>query len=197
MVKRNLLPDWYPANCHRESQYWDVSQWIAALSHRSELVRSESEGCLVKEDLEAAIIWGRHPARLPVTFSLSIEAEQPDFVLLQYFMHELEAARKRPYSIAGSGICQNITPHKSKFKLLSLMDVLGKLHHLRVLDWIDLSLWSRLSGITLETTYLGDIFWSDEEIDRRYRLATRTRPLACQLVSQSVIYCLSQMRGNV
>ncbi|MDD5392645.1 MAG: hypothetical protein PHE17_06460 [Thiothrix sp.] len=197
MVKRNLLPDWYPARCHRENLYWDVPQWIRALSHRSQLVRAETEGCLAKEDLEAAIIWGQHPVMPPVTFSLSIETGQPDALLFRYFAEALEAARKRPYSPAGSGICQNITLQKSKFKLLSLMDGLGKLHHLRVLDWIDLSLWSRLSGITLETTYLGDIFWSDEEIDRRYRLATSTRPLACQLVSQSVIYSLSRVGSTL
>jgi hypothetical protein len=46
---------------------------------------------------------------------------------------------------------------------------------------------------SLETQYLGDIFWPNEEIDRRYRLVTSTRPMACQLVSQSVIYTLSQV----
>ncbi|QLQ32092.1 MAG: hypothetical protein HZT40_11385 [Candidatus Thiothrix singaporensis] len=35
---------------------------------------------------------------------------------------------------------------------------MGKLHWLRVLDWIDLTLWSKLSGVTLEAQYLGDIF---------------------------------------
>ena len=73
------------------------------------------------------------------------------------------------------------------------MDSLGKLHQLRVLDWIDLALWSRLTGVTFEATYLGDIFWCDEDIDRRYRLVTRTRPLACQLIAKSVIYRLLQV----
>lgn len=132
-----------------------------------------------------------------VKMQFPVNVREPDEVLLRRFMVELDKVRKQPYSPEGSGICQGIAKQKSKFKLLGLMEGLGKLHWLRVLDWIDLTLWSKLSGVTLEAQYLGDIFWPDEDIDRRYRLSTRTRPLACQLMGQSVIYSLLRVNGKV
>ncbi|MDD5394746.1 MAG: hypothetical protein PHE17_17150 [Thiothrix sp.] len=192
MMKRNSLPSWYPAKCHSENLHWGVSQWIGALSHRSQLVRAEAEGTLVEEYLEA-VMRGYCPVIPAATVLFPIEVGQPDTLLFRRFSEALEAARKQPYSLAGSGICQNVAHQKSKFKLLSFMVGLGRLHRLRVLDWIDLSLWSRLSDVSLDAGYLGDIFWPDEEIDRRYRLATGTRPLACQLLGQSVIYSISMV----
>lgn len=193
MAKRNSLPSWYPAACHAENIHWSVPQWIEALSHRSQLVRAEAADELELEQLEAVILGATSPPPYPTIIPFHVDIGQPDGVLLQWFLSELEAARKQPYSPIGSGICEKISGRKSKPKLLNLIEGFGKLHRLRVLDWVDLMLWSRLTRVTLEAQYLGDIFWPDEEIDRRYRLATSTRPTACQLVSQSVIYSLSQV----
>ncbi len=198
MVKRNSLPAWYPAECHSNNKYWTVPQWIEGLAHRSQLVRAEMEGRLDAAHLEAAILGsGKGVIPPPATVLFSIDVGQPDTVLLRNFRIELESARKQAYSPFGCSICQQIARQKSKFKLLGLMDGLGTLHRLRVLDWIDVSLWSRIAGVTLEATYLGDVFWPNEDVDRRYRLVTRTRPLACQLISQSVIYSISRVGGDV
>ena len=191
MVRRNLLPTWYPAACHSDNIHWDVHQWVEALSIRSRLVRAEIDGALDAEDLEAVITGiTDFPSAPLTTIVLSVDVQQPNAVLLRHFLSELEAIRERAYPQLGAGICQNVTQQKRKFKLLGFMEGLSRLHRLRVLDWIDLLLWARLSGISLEAGYLADIFWPNEEIDRRYRLVTRTRPLACQLLDQSVIYRL-------
>ena len=193
MAKRNSLPSWYPAACHAENIHWSLPQWIEALSHRSQLVRTEAAGELELEQLEAVIRGSATPTPYPTVIPFHVDIGQPDAVLLQWFVTELKAARKQPYSPIGCGICEKINRRKSKPKLLNLIESFGKLHRFRVLDWVDLMLWSRLAHVTLEAQYLGDIFWPDEEIDRRYRLATSTRPIACQLVSQSVIYTLSRV----
>lgn len=196
-MKRNSLPSWYPAACHTENLNWTVQKWLDELACRSYLIRAESEGRLEMEYLDAMI---QGDAEIPnfqmVKMQLPIDVSEPDTVLLQRFMAELDKLRKQPFSPEGSGICQKIAKQKSKFKLLGLMEGLGKLHQLKVLDWIDLSLWSKLSGVRLEAQYLGDIFWPYEDVDRRYRLSTRTRPLACQLMGQSVIFSLLKVRGG-
>lgn len=196
-MKRNSLPSWYPAACHTENLNWTVQRWLDELAYRSYLIRAESEGRLDMEYLNAVI---QGDAEIPnfqmVKMQLPIDVSEPDTVLLQRFMAELDKLRKQPFSPEGSGICQQIAKQKSKFKLLGLMEGLGKLHQLKVLDWIDLSLWSKLSGVRLEAQFLGDIFWPYEDVDRRYRLSTRTRPLACQLMGQSVIFSLLQVKGE-
>lgn len=196
-MKRNSLPSWYPAACHSDNLHWTVHQWLDELSNRSYLIRAESEGSLDVEYLSNLIQGNAEiPDLQSVRIQLPIDVREPDGVLFQRFKQELDKARKQPYSPDGSGICQQIAKQKSKFKLLGLMEGLGKLHRLKVLDWIDLSLWSKLSGVRLEAQFLGDVFWPDEDVDRRYRLVTRTRPLACQLMGQSVIYNLMQMKAT-
>ncbi|QTR54620.1 hypothetical protein [Thiothrix unzii] len=192
MARKNALPTWYPAECHRDNWQWQVSQWIDALSYRSQLVIMQAQGLLTEEHLEA-VIHGCSPKVQPRTVSIPVEIDQPDNLLFKQFSEALAEARQQSDSSLATNICQRISTPPSKFKLLNLMDSLGKLHQLRVLDWIDLALWSRLTGVTFEATYLGDIFWCDEDIDRRYRLVTRTRPLACQLIAKSVIYRLLQV----
>lgn len=198
MVRRNLLPLWYPAACHRDNIQWGVVQWVDALSVRGRLVRAEIDGKLDVGHLEAVVTGSIGFLPAPATrMVLSVDVSQPNTVLLRNFLSELEAVREQSYPPVGSGICQNVAHHRGKFKLFSFMDGLNRLHRLRVLDWIDLSLWSRLSGVSLEAGYLGDIFWPDEEIDRRYRLVTGTRPLACQLLNKSVICGLSTVCSDL
>lgn len=170
-----------------------MPQWVMALSQRSRLVKAEAEGKLELAHLEAVVHGNCGLLPIPAIITITFRAEigQPDALLLQRFLAELEAARKQPFSPVGSGICQGVS--ERKIKLLGLVDSLGRLHRLHVLDWIDLMLWARLTGTTLEGAYLGKLFWPDEEINRRYRLVASTRPTACQLVSQSAIYALSRV----
>jgi hypothetical protein len=149
MRKRNVLPAWYPAACHSENIYWSVPQWIQALSHRSQLVRAEAAGELDLAQLEAVIQGNANPPSYPTVIPLHVDVEQPNTVLVQWFIAELESARKQAFSPAGSGICQGISKRKSKVKLLSLLEGMGKLNRLHILDWLDLIMWARLSGITL------------------------------------------------
>jgi hypothetical protein len=197
MMKRNLLPDWYPATCHIDNIEWNVSQWVDALTIRSRLVKAEIDGELDIMGLEAIIVRNDNPPLPQVTMTFPIDVRQSNAMLLRQFITELDVIRKQTYLSSDSGVCLKIKHKKSKFKLLSFMEGLDKLHRLRVLDWIDLALWSRLSKISLDAGYLGDIFWPNEEIDRRYRLVTKTRPLACQLLNQSVIYNLSMVRNDL
>lgn len=195
--KRNLLPNWYPATCHTDNMNWDVYQWVDALSARGRLVRAQIDGKLDIINLEASIIENTDPPLLQTTITLPIDVRQSDASLIRHFIAELSAIRKQTYPSSDDGICLKIQQKRSKFKLFSFMEGLDRLHRLRVLDWIDLSLWSLLSEVHLEASYLGDIFWPNEEIDRRYRLMTKTRPLACQLLDKSVIYNLSMIRTEL
>lgn len=75
MVRRNVLPAWYPAVCHGGNPGWGVAQWLEALSIRGRLVRAEMDGALDEGYLEA-VVTGRVacPPSLPMaTITIPID----------------------------------------------------------------------------------------------------------------------------
>lgn len=88
-------------------------------------------------------------------------------------------------------ICGAFRVRKPLVGRLDVVQSISRWRTLKVLDWIDLYLWSVESGVVLEAAFLADCFWPLSSVDRRLRLIRSTRPLACSLLSPVVLDTLS------